>query len=310
MLSLPCKEYVPVFIISPQFKRKFIEDYWGATPTARMNIPLPVRRFEVARKTECSDTTFFLTLHGTIAGEILKFKVPCRSEQLPISKNPPLLQKYCIKIISEMYDNDCSIMKGLKGEHDRSGVYLVKDDVHCIILLCEISFHLFHWKDVGLQLAMRKVDLDVIEAKNIEFFEKALEMLMKWLTVKTQPNLQTLIQVLNSFSYSLQVSSYWTTSCTVRPKTMDTHFLINVADYIQRHWKFVAYILGEERYIMDAEREGRDSYHEQACKMLINWRKHYDQENAYIKLFNSIHCVYEHLPLADYLKTALTTFLL
>ena len=269
---------------------------------------MPARRFEVARGAECSDSTFLITLHGSKSLEVVKFKIPCRSEQLPISSQQPTT-RYFIKIISEMYDSDCSVWKGLKGKCD---VELVKDDMYCCVLICEISFHLVRWKEVGLQLAMRNIDLDVIDAKNLEYYEKAFEMLLKWLrSCNTLPNLRMLIKGLNSVGYSLDESSHWTTSYnTVTPKTMDATFMMHVADYIQRHWKFVACILGEERYIMDVVKHDSDNSHEQAYYMLLQWGRHCPlDEKAYMRLYNSIHCIHEHLPLLDYLKVALSTFL-
>ncbi len=282
-----------------------MEEYWNATEEARHNLQMPVRRFEVTHREKYSDSTFLIELQGSKSLEPIMFKVPCRS---PIFSQQP--SRYSIKIISEMYEGP--MMAGLKGESDRSNIILMMDDINCCVLLCEVSFHLFRWKDLGVELAMRSIDLDELDAMNMQYSEKAFQMLAKWLSSKYPQNLKTLIDGLNSVSYSLDVSD-WTTSYNSKPKTMDRKFMINLADYIKCHWKFVARILGEsESTIIAVVKRDEYNLYEQAYNMLYQWERHcaLPEKEAYVRLFKSVHCIHEHFPVPDYLRTALSTFLL
>lgn len=288
-----------------------MEDYWVATKEARCNLQMPLQIFEVTRQVECSDATFFILLYGST--QPIKFKIHCRSQQCPIASQLPSL-KHTIKIITDMYQDDCFLMEGLNGKYDCSKIDLNLSDRKICILLCEISFNLFRWKELGLKLAISLLELDKIEAMNGQYFEKAFEMLATWLLKSEKlPNLKMLVDGLRSVGYSFDLS-HWTTSYgTVTHKTMDSIFMSHVAKHIQCHWKFVARLLGEPEYFIDALQNDYKDLYNQAFAMLYQWKRRCDvpdESKVYLALFDSVHCIHEHMPMKKYLKTVLSTYLM
>lgn len=292
-----------------------VEEFWHSPPDRRSDLSSPYIIYDVHKDDVTSRRTdFTITLKGskTLLERAVSFQVPCVSEP-PI----PPQQSIEIKITREMYKSDpcyCPILEGLSGtDDDRSRIFLRMDDINCCTFLCEISFHLYRWEALGLCLGLEKKDIDTInqEQQGLKVFVKAFEMLAKWLASSEYiPTLGTLINGLHSTGFEILPLLLWTTSYnSVIPKTMDPIFISHLAKRISCHWKFVARLLGvSETSIHGAVQCNQSNLDEQACMMLNEWKRHCPLGNreAYLELFNSVHCVCEHLPTDTYFKNALS----
>lgn len=220
--------------------------------------------------------------------EPVSFQVPLQCEPQP--------QPNTIKIIREMYkpgSDFAPIVEGLSGNcGDCSEILLHVGDVNCCTLLCEISFHLYRWEDLGRNLRMKEQDIQVIKRQyQSRLFESAFQMLIKWAT--RTPSLGMLIEGLRSIGTTLELSS-WSVTCTIRQKTMDEVFFAKLVKSIPIcHWEFVARLLGESESAISGRSEC-DVY-EQAYQMLWQWkRQHIECIETYTELVKAVHCVKQH----------------
>lgn len=226
-----------------------------------------------------------------------------RSEPISfsITFEPPVLRpltspkQYPIKLIRGMYAGDSEVLEGIIGDKNPSLVLIKMDDVDCCILLCEISFHLFLWKDLGEHLGLNEyVEFLRGQYGNLKYVP-AFEMLKEW--VKSCPNLGTLIEGLKTVNFFLDLSSWTTSYHTVRPKTLDANFMHQLAMIVQYQWKFIARILGKsEGFIDTMVSDYPNNSYEQAYQMLHQWKRQspLQEREAYLRLFDSIHLVFEH----------------
>ena len=231
------------------------------------------------------------------------FRVSCTCDPEPTPQSGA--RQRSIKIIREMYDPDpkcCQVVEGLSGG-DCSQILLQMSDRNCCTLLCEISFHLFDWKEVGRHL---KIDIDLIQHQHVgeDFYVPAFELLSHWLSsADPTPNLQTLVDALRSCGFVLRLSGWTTSYNTIIPRELDSKARMKLAKQIIRHWKFAACLLGmsegDIHAISSSPLYFGDSW-EQAYQMLLKWQKCCDSpREAYLTLFKSIHCLSDHIHKTD-----------
>ena len=257
---------------------------------------LPSIKLNIHKEEETSlPAQFSITLSGSIP--LLSFSFVCEP-----SPRQPRKKAGSIRIFSEMYQEECSIIKALSSGEDCSRILLSWDDVNCHTLFCEISFHLYKWIELTRFLEVDNLDIQALEYqyKNSPYYtEGAYKALEKW-TISKQPcHLNTLIDGLYSIGINLEVTP-WTLqnrgSETV--KVVDEKLCAELAGKIKCHWKQVARLLGlSERDIQGVEIDyERENVQEKTCKMLLEWKKHSSlrDSDCHFRLHNSIRCVQEH----------------
>ncbi len=295
-----------------QIDRRSVESYWHMSLEQRKSAKkfAPYKIFTIKRSSGSAGcTSFTITLNGSKSrleiAEPISFLVLCKS---PILQPPTSHKRFSIKFVQAMYTSDSPVLEGLTGHKNPSLVSMRMDNVHCCILLCEISFHLFLWKELGEYLGLEE---DCIESLKYQYgnvkYVPAFEMLKQWVS-DSSPDLGMLIEKLNTLGYSLDLSQWTTSYDTVRPKPMDRNFLIKLAQKIKYYWMFIARILGEpEGFIDTIISDYKNNIYEQAYQMLWQWKRHcaFQEGETYLRLFNSIHCMYEHTRV-DSLNTALS----
>jgi len=259
-----------------------------------------------------TDTDFILTLNGAQSlmgtNNPVQFKVSCWSQS---PRTPPTSQQKTIKIIRDMYPRDSPIIEALLSDVDCSHILLCTDDRYSWTLLCEISFHLYDWEALATPLGLDEDDIYRIKLENSEskFFVKAFELLSTWLkTSECSPTLKLLKNALQSIGLSFFVTSWNSTYGDIVPKRMDNVFVAKIGKFICCYWKFIGHLLGLPKIVIEqAKTYARDNLCEQACIMMNEWMKCFpgDERGAYFELFDSIHCVCEHVHIRT-LKAALS----
>lgn len=216
------------------------------------------------------------------------------------------------------------IVKALSGELNSSTIMLRLDDIYCSILVCEISFHLHRWKELGQHLGMAKEEVDVVSCNNEQstyFHEPAFQLLATWLQQSTEPpTLERLVNGLGLIGIKLQLST-WTNSFYSITRSLNTILTLHLAERIQRHWKFIARLLGESETSIHAtiKYEEGSTVLAQASHMVEQLKKRTVdglpqteelRQTALTtqKVFTSLHCVSEHL-YDQCLDNALTLFM-
>ena len=137
-----------------QIVKKHVERYWRLTRKQRKSAYPPYIIYTVTKEgIPIGDTSFSISLSGSQSllrkCEAIAFNVPCHLEP-----NPPLPQPRTIRIIRDMYTENSAIVEGLSGRLDCSMIRLDIGDSDTCTLLCEISFHLHSWGNLGQYLGM------------------------------------------------------------------------------------------------------------------------------------------------------------
>ena len=300
-----------------QIVKKHVERYWCLSHEQRKLAKPPYIIYTVTKKGVPIDTIFSISLSGSQSlrkREAIAFNVPCHLEP-----NPPLLQPRTIRIIRDMYTENSAIIEGLSGRLDCSTIMLAIRDSDTCILLCEISFHLHSWRNLGQHLGMEVHDVEVVKCtyENSTYFrEPAYQLLRKWLESAEMPTLQKLVDGLLSVQLHLQLTT-WNTLYNGISRRMEDIRTEYLGFHIQRHWKSISRLLGEsEATIVDAvQHEKGLSFADPACYIIDQWKKRVidDGPSSYaaqlrtMDVFNGLHCVHEHLR-EDCLKNAISLF--
>lgn len=222
-----------------------------------------------------------------------------------------------------MYSEKSAIIEGLSGRLDCSKVRLNIEDSDTCTLLCEISFHLHLWKNLGQHLGMTAEEVEVVICtyENSTYFrEPAYQLLKKWLESdwvksKEMPTLQKMVDSLLCIDLQLQLSTWNTlySEITRRMENLDTPQL---AYHIQRHWRSLSRLLGFEATIDTVVQHEGSTLVGQACYMIEQWKKRiiddgplrYTGQLRTMDVFNALHCVHEHL-YDNSLKNAILLFM-
>ena len=281
-----------------QVPRESVEQYWLMSPEERQRnrLFLPCIKYEVSKNNATSTQRCIIELKGSIsslAHKPVSFQVALWCEP----QNRPAPELNTIKIIREMYRTS-SILEALSENCGCSDILLCTTDVDCCTLVCEISFCLDRWEDLGRNLRMREQDIRVIKCQYQwrSLFEAAYQMLTKWI-VRSIPNLGMLIEGLRSINTTLEVSSVPVTwSSAIKLKPMNEVFVKNLAQTILCNWKFIARLLGEsETDICQAVGRSEHDIHEQAYQMLWKWkRQRIENMETFEELARAIHCMRQH----------------
>lgn len=301
--------------------KEHVEQYWHSPLAQRTDISLPYIVYDVYKENGTyGHTSFTITLKGSksllprprpISFQVVCISPPSTQSSTPLSTAPD--KRYSIKIFRDMYETGpkcCPVIEGLGGA-DCSQTQLQMDgegDKNCCTLLCEISFHLPTWQEVGCHLGMEELDIDAIKEEygKADFYVQAFELLTSWVSSsECIPYLGTLIKALHSSSYTIMLSDWSISYNAIVPRNMDKKLMLKLAKLIRCHWKFVARFLGMRKEEIDSIDLSTHTLCDKAYEMLWEWQRHcpLGPEDAYLKLFSSVHCVSEHIN-KPYLKAA------
>lgn len=286
--------------------QEHVQQYWLMSPVERQENRrfLPCIKYDVYKSNSSSTQYCTIELKGSISSQPqmpVSFRVAliCEPPPPPLLLAPPTAPRLnTIKIIRELYrtsSNCMPILEALSGSCDCSDISLCTSDVNCCTLLCEISFCLDQWEDLGRKLGMEEQDIQVIKRQYQweSLFESAYQMLTRWI-VSSVPCLEMLVKGLHSINIALEISSFPMTCFEPRP--MSEVFVTNLAKNILCYWKFIARLLGEsETDICQAVRRSDHDVHEQAYQMLWKWnRQQIGDMDTFEELTRAIHCVKQH----------------
>lgn len=310
--------------------------YWYLPQEERSEAYIPKQEFVITRipgHGALEQTSLTIKLKGSnslVRREPILFNIFCSFQPpqpppptQPMQPPPPKKiattqkqkqpHKNKIKIIREMYSHNsrfAPILEGSANSINSSNILLHMDDRNCCTLLCEISFHLYHWEKLGQHLNMDETYIESLKMRHCQHrfqFRPAFEMLVEWVSKYDSmgpPNLWTLVCALGNIGYTLVPSTWSTNYAGVTPGVINEKFVAVLAPLIQYHWEFVGRLLGETETDIDSARiynQHNCGWTDQACSMLSGWRRH---SGDYWKLFDSIHCLHEHLN-NEHLKNAL-----
>lgn len=318
LLSQHCPSYFYLTsMCTRQIVKKQVERYWHSTRKQRRSALPPYIVYAANKEGHpIGFTGFSISLNGSQSlgkHESIAFEVPCHMEP-----HPPLPEPNTIKIIREMYTKDSPIVEALSGNRDCS---LDSGDANSLTLLCEISFHLYRWENLGQHLGMAAQDVEVIKCnyeRSTYFHEPAFQLLAKWLKSTKTPTLKKIKDSLLCIQFRLQLST-WTTSYHSITRSIHDIHIPYLANHIQRHWRSIARLLGESEANIDAAIQHERDYTilEQACYMIEQWKTrviddgscHYTAAQlTTMDIFNGLHCLNEHI-YDESLENALKLFM-